>query len=96
MSLWLVAAIAALTYGSRAVALVAMPDPSRRLRIVLDRIPAPLFAALAAISMFDDGVLVSRETVFAAIGALVATPTRSLLWVLIGGMTGYGLGVLIA
>lgn len=96
MSLWLVVAIAVLTYGSRAAALVAMPDPSQRLRMVLDRIPAPLFAALAAISMFDDGVLVSRETVFAAVGALVATPTRSLLWVLIGGIAGYWLGVLVA
>ena len=96
MSLWLIGIIAVVTYGSRAVALVAMPDPSPRLRMILDRIPAPLFAALAAISMFDDGVLVSRATVFAAIGALVATPTRSLLWVLIGGMAGYGLGVLIA
>lgn len=96
MSLWLIALIALLTYGSRAVALVAMPDPSRRLRVVLDRIPAPLFAALAAISMFDDGVLVARETVFAALGALAATPTRSLLWVLVGGMAGYALGLLIA
>ena len=96
MSLWLLAAIAVLTYGSRAIALVAMPDPSRRLRVVLDRIPAPLFAALAAISMFDDGVLASRETVAAALGALAATPKRSLLWVLVGGMAGYALGVLIA
>ena len=96
MSLWMIALIALLTYGSRAVALVAMPDPSRRLRVVLDRIPAPLFAALAAISMFDDGVLASRETVLAALGALAATPTRSLLWVLIGGMAGYALGLLIA
>lgn len=96
MSLWLIAFIALLTYGSRAVALVAMPDPSRRLRVVLDRIPAPLFAALAAISLFDEGVLAPRGTILATLGALAATPTRSLLWVLIGGMAGYALGILIA
>ena len=95
MSLWLIAVLAVLTYGSRAVALVVMPNPSPRVRAVLDRIPAPLFGALAAISLFEDGELASPDTVFAAIGALLATPTRSLLWVLVGGMAGYAVGAFL-
>ena len=95
MNLWLVFAIAALTYASRAVALVAMPKPSDRFRMVLDRIPAPLFAALAAISLFDDGDLADPTTLVAAVGALALATTRSLLWCLAGGMLGYGVATLL-
>lgn len=95
MSLWVIAVLAVLTYGSRAVALVVMPNPTRRVKAVLDRVPAPLFAALAAISMFEEGQLANADTVFAAVGALIAAPTRSLLWVLMGGMAGYALGAFV-
>jgi branched-subunit amino acid transport protein len=87
--------IALLTYGSRAFALVLMPDPPRRVRTVLDRIPAPLFASLATISLIEDGDLASPETLCAAFGALVATPTRSLLWVLVAGLAGYVVGEIV-
>ena len=89
MSIWLILAIAALTYGSRALAVVAMPDPSAHVKRILDRIPAPLFAALAAISLFDEGRLVDSRTLGATLGALVVTPSRSLLYVLLGGFAGY-------
>lgn len=89
MSIWLILAIAALTYGSRALAVVAMPDPSAQLKRILDRIPAPLFAALAAISLFDEGRLVDSRTLGATLGALLLTPSRSLLSVLLGGLAGY-------
>ena len=95
MSLWLVGAIALLTYGSRALALVAMPDPSPTLRRILDRIPAPLFAALAAMSLFEGGRLADAKTLAAAGGALLLTPTRSMLWVLIGGLGGFALAALL-
>ncbi len=94
MSLVLIVAIALLTYGSRAFALALMPDPSPRVRAILDRIPAPLFASLAAISLVEDGEFASPETFSAAFGALVVSPTRSLLWVLIGGLAGYVVGAL--
>jgi branched-subunit amino acid transport protein len=94
LSLVLIVTIALLTYGSRAFALALMPDPSPRLRTVLDRIPAPLFASLAAISVIGDGELASPETLSAAFGALIATPTRSLLWVLVAGLAGYVVGAL--
>ena len=89
MSIWLILAIAGFTYGSRALAVVAMPDPSPRLKRVLDRIPAPLFAALAAISLFDSGRLVDSRTLGATLGALALSPSRSLLFVLFGGVAGY-------
>jgi len=95
MSLTLIAAIALLTYGSRALALVLMPDPPPRARAVLDRIPAPLFASLAAISLVEDGELAAPETFCAALGALLVTPTRSLLYVLAGGLGGYAVGAFV-
>lgn len=90
MSLSLIAGIALLTYGSRALALVLMPDPSPRIRATLDRIPAPLFAALAVTSLIDDRQLAEPTTLIAALFGLAATPTRSLLWVLLAGLVGYG------
>ena len=95
MTVLLVIGIAALTYASRALALVVMPDPPPRIRTVLDRIPAPLFASLAALSLFDGRDLAPGATFFAAAGALAATPTRSMLWVLAGGLLGYAAGVVL-
>ena len=95
MSLWLIGGLALLTYGSRALALVAMPDPPARLRAILDRVPAPLFASLAAISLFDDGDIAGPRTLVAALGAVLLAPTRSLLFVLLGGMAGYAIAVLL-
>ena len=93
MSLALIVFIAFITYASRVVALV-MPQPPARLRLVLDRVPAPLFASLAALSLVDHGTVAPVATLCAVVGALFATPTRSLLWVLIGGLAGYSLGVI--
>ncbi len=95
MSFGLIVAIALVTYASRAVALVLMPHPSPRIAAVLDRIPAQLFASLAVTSLIPEGSLVASETLYAAVGAALATPTRSLLWVLVGGSTGYSLGALL-
>jgi branched-subunit amino acid transport protein len=95
MSLALIAAIAVLTYGSRALALVFLPDPPAGAKAVLDRIPAPLFAALAVTSLIEDGNLAEPATLSAAVFGLAAAPTRSLLWVLLAGLVGYGVGVAI-
>ena len=95
MSIALVLLIAGLTYTSRALALVLMPDPPPRLRAVLDRLPAPLFAALAATSLFDGSRLAPASSLCAAAGALVTAPTRSMAWILAGGLVGYALGALL-
>ncbi|HEX2025944.1 MAG TPA: AzlD domain-containing protein [Actinomycetota bacterium] len=95
MSLPLIIGLALLTYVSRAVAMVFMPDPPERMRVVLDRIPAPLFAGLAATSLIQDGRLADPSTLTAAAFGVLATPTRSLLWVLLAGLAGYGLGAVL-
>lgn len=95
MSIWLILGLALMTYGSRALALVAMPQPPARVKQILDRIPAPLFAGLAVTALFDEGALVEERTLVAGLGALLFTPTRSLLWVLIGGLAAYGIAELL-
>ena len=95
MSVPVILVIALLTYASRALALVFMPDPPESLKTILDRIPAPLFACLAVTSLIDEGALAPPETLSAAALALIASPSRSLLWVLVAGVAGYGLGVLV-
>ena len=86
----LLIAVAALTYGSRALSLVVLPEPSARLRRVLDRVPAPLFMGLAVSSLIQEGGI-DTEGWGAALGALAAAPARSLLWALVGGGIGYAL-----
>jgi branched-subunit amino acid transport protein len=96
MSILLLLALAALTYASRAVAMVFLPRPGEPVRRVLDRVPAPLFAALAAVSLIDpQGGLVPGPTLAAAAGGVLLAPTRSLLAVLGGGLLGYLLGSVI-
>jgi hypothetical protein len=91
----LIAALALMTYASRALALVLVPHPSERVRRVLDRIPAPLFASLAALSLIDDGGAPAATALCAAAGALLLASTRSLLWVLAGGLAGYTIGAVV-
>jgi branched-subunit amino acid transport protein len=96
MSLPVLLVMAAITYASRALALVLMPSPPRGVERFLNRIPAPLFAGLAALSLIDDsGDLAAPEVLIATAGALAASATRSLLYVLLGGLAGYALGTAI-
>ena len=90
MTLPLILIAAALTYGSRALSLAFLPEPPRRIRQILDRVPAPLFAGLAVTSLIEEGG-VPIEAWGAALGALAAAPARSLLWALVGGGVGYAL-----
>ena len=94
MTLLLILITATITYGSRAFSLVILPEPSPRLRLILDRVPAPLFAGLAATSLIQPGG-VEVEAWGAALGALAAAPARSLLWSLIGGGVGYAIFALL-
>jgi uncharacterized membrane protein len=89
----LLVALAGITYASRAAALVFMPSPPPRLERFLNRIPAPLFASLAAVSLIDSsGDFVPAAVLVAAAGALIMSPRRSLLAALLGGLAGYALG----
>jgi len=91
-----VAAIALITYASRAAALVLLPRPGGRFEAVLGRMPAPIFASLAALTLVtDDRSLADGPILCAALGALVTSPRRSLPVCLIGGVAGYALGELL-
>jgi hypothetical protein len=95
MSPLVLVAIALITYGSRAAAVVLLPRPSPRFETILARVPAPIFASLATATLIgDDGALIGGPTLGAAVGALVVSPARSLLLCLIGGAAGYAVSAL--
>jgi hypothetical protein len=59
--------------------------------------PAPIFAGLATATLLTgDRSVVGGPIVCAALGALLVSPTRSLLFCLIGGAAGYALGALLS
>lgn len=90
MNLVIVFALAAITYGSRAAAVLFLPPPPARFQKILERIPAPLFAGLATLSLITpNGSLVDTPTLAAALGGLVMTPLRSLFLCLAGGLVAY-------
>jgi branched-subunit amino acid transport protein len=97
VSLWVFAAIVVITYLSRAAALVWLGRPDGRVEEVLSRMPAPIFAGLAAVSLIgDDGGLgADLPMLLAAAGALMAGVRRSLAWSLGGGVVGWLLGTLL-
>jgi branched-subunit amino acid transport protein len=82
----LVLVIAAITYGTRALALAFLPPMPARLARVLERMPAPLFAGLAAQALVGPGGDVATPEVLAAAGgALLFSPLRSLPACLLAG-----------
>ena len=89
----LVVAIGAITFVSRAVSLVLLPQLPARVRQVLDRMPAAIFAGLAAHSLVvPGGAMADIHTLAAAAGAVIAAPLRSLPLCLIAGLVGYVVG----
>ena len=90
MSWELIALLALITYGSRAAALVVLPSLPHEVRVVLDRMPAALFAGLAAHSLVVPGVgLVDLPILAAAAGAIFVAPLRSLPVCLVAGVAAY-------
>jgi branched-subunit amino acid transport protein len=87
------AGIAAVTYLSRATSLVFLPPPRGRFAAVLARMPAPIFASLAALTLVTPGGSPAEAPVLcAAAGALLAAPRRSLAVSLLAGLAGYAVG----
>ena len=93
----LVALLGLITYGSRASGLVLLPSLPHDVRLVIDRLPSALFAALAAYSLVVPGVgLVDASILAAAAGAIVVAPARSLPVCLAAGVAAYLLWGLIS
>jgi branched-subunit amino acid transport protein len=85
--------VGAITFASRAVSLVFLPQLPSRIRHVLDRMPTAIFAGLAAHSLVLPGSgLADIHTLAAAVGALIVTPRHSLPLCLVAGICGYVLG----
>jgi uncharacterized membrane protein len=88
----LLLALAAVTVASRVLPMVLLPTPRGRAARLLDALPAPLFASLAALALFDDGRAPPFPVVLAAVGALLGATRRSLALALACGIAGFLLG----
>lgn len=92
----LVLVAAVITLGSRVAALALLPPPSGAVAGLVERLPAPLFAALAALSLTGSEAGLGDPPLLAAVGcALVATRWRSLLVTLGAGIGGFVLASLL-
>jgi hypothetical protein len=86
----LVAAVAAITYGSRLAAMAVLPRPAGRVEELLARVTPAIFASLATLSLITpQGTLVETPILLAAAGALLAAPRRSFALCLVVGLAGY-------
>jgi Branched-chain amino acid transport protein (AzlD) len=93
VNLGLLVVIAAITYGSRVAGAALLPRPRGRAEHILSRMPAPIFASLAVLSLINaDRTLVAPSVWTAALGALVTAPRRSMAFALVGGLAGYVVG----
>jgi branched-subunit amino acid transport protein len=89
----LLAAVAAITYGSRLAAMVALPRPTGRVEATLARVPAAIFASLATLSLITpERTVVEMPILLAALGAVLAAPWRSFALCLVAGVVGYAVG----
>jgi hypothetical protein len=90
---WLLAGIAAITYGSRLAALAILPRPSGLLEQVLARVTPAIFASLATLSLItQEPALVEVPILLAALAALLVSPRRSFALCLAVGIAGYAVG----
>lgn len=86
----LIVAIAAITYASRAAAVVFLPSARGRFLAFVGRIPAPLFAGLAVFALFGAELSTpDSSTIAAVVAALVVSPRRSLGLTLAAGIAGF-------
>jgi len=92
----LMAAVAAITYGSRLAAMAVLPRPSGRVETVLERVVPAIFASIATLSLITDQPgLVEAPVLLAAAGALLAAPRRSFALCLVAGLAGYVIAELV-
>jgi len=86
----LMAAVAAITYGSRLAAMAVLPRPSGQIETALERVVPAIFASIATLSLItDQPALVEGPILLAALAALLVTPRRSFALCLVAGLAGY-------
>lgn len=97
MSSVVLVVVALITYASRVATLVFLPRPRGRFEAVLERMPAPIFTSLAMLTLVtEDRSWAGGPILYAALGAAIMSPKRSLPLCLIGGVAGYALGKLLS
>lgn len=84
----IVALVAAVTVGSRVIAIALLPTPRGRLAEIVDRLPAPLFAVLAALTTLGGDRTVDIGVFGGILAAVLAAPSRSLLPTVVAGLAG--------
>ncbi|HEX6655622.1 MAG TPA: AzlD domain-containing protein [Candidatus Limnocylindria bacterium] len=96
MSVLVVLALAAVTYGSRLSAMVLLPRPSGTVEAVLSRVPAAIFASLATLSLIaPERQLVGAPILVATAAAVLVAPRRSFALCLAAGIVGYLVATLL-
>jgi branched-subunit amino acid transport protein len=99
MSMWtLVVVVALITIGSRIVSLAVLPSPPTVVAAAVDRLPAPLFAALAAHSLAGAGAGALPDPtvlVAASLALMAALRWPSLLITLVAGLGGFAVASLV-
>ena len=94
MSTAVLLAIAGITVGTRIAALALLPPPQGAAAGLVRRLPPPLFATLAALSLTDADT--SDPALLAAIAcAVVAARWSSLLITLAAGLTGFAVTTIV-
>ena len=81
-------AIAAITIASRVAALALLPPPRGTVAELVQRLPSPLFATLAALSLTDADTT-DPALLTAVACALLASRWSSLLITLTAGLAGF-------
>ncbi|MBA2496404.1 MAG: AzlD domain-containing protein [Acidimicrobiia bacterium] len=92
MSWALLAALAVVTVASRVLPMALLPTPRGRVALVLDALPAPLFAGLAVHALIGDRTLPTAPELLAAAAALLGATRRSLAFTLLCGIAGFFAG----
>lgn len=96
MTWTLLLALTLVTVASRVLPMALLPTPRGRVADVLDALPAPLFASLAALALFGDGQMPAAPVLLAAAAALLGAMRRSLALTLVCGLAGFALGHAVA
>lgn len=88
----LLVALTLMTVASRVLPMTLLPSPRGRAAQVLDALPAPLFAALAALALLGEGNVPTPPVLLATVAALAGATRRSLALTLACGITGFLIG----
>lgn len=97
VSVTLLIVLGGITYLSRLAGTVLLPSPRGPIHRILERFPAPLFAALAAAALVDGtGSLEPLPVLTAMLVALVLATTRKLPIIALGGFLGYVIGIALS